>query len=74
MPVAKITGQGLTSMAILVVLLWACVIGERRIVARANVDAAQTFQAMRSLQNRSRQSPAGTPAAPGLRRARPQLG
>ena len=30
-----ITGQGLTALAILVGLLWACVIGERVIVRRA---------------------------------------
>jgi hypothetical protein len=47
-PVAKITGQGLTSIALLVALLWTCV-GERFILRRAADDAAQVMQAMREL-------------------------
>ena len=35
MAAAKITGQGLAVIAVLVCLLWACVIAERLTVARA---------------------------------------
>ncbi len=70
MAMAKITGQGLTSMAILVALLWACVIGERVIAARAKAESAQAVRAMRALRARRRGMPAAVPGrrAPGLPR------
>jgi hypothetical protein len=74
LPVAKITGQGLTSIAILVALLWACVIGERVIVWRANAGAAQVSRAMRTLRMKNRREPAATPARPAHRRLHPDIG
>ena len=61
MAIAKITGQGLTSIAILVALLWACVIGERVIARRAATGAAQAVQAMRILRLQNRRQPAAAP-------------
>jgi len=63
-PVAKITGQGLTSIAILVALLWTCVIGERVLLARTNAGAAQVGRAMRELRLKNRRAPAVSPARP----------
>jgi hypothetical protein len=74
MAIARITGQGLTSIAILVVFLWACVIGERVIVARANAETTEAVRAMRSLQFKSRRQPAAAPARPTPRRQHPELG
>lgn len=74
MAIARITGQGLISIAILVALLWVCAIGERVIVERANLQAAQTLRAMRSLQIKNRRPPASTPARPAQRRLHPELG
>lgn len=74
MAIARITGQGLTSIAVLVALLWACAIGERVIVERANVQAAQALRAMRSLQIKNRRPPASTPADPAQHRLHPELG
>jgi hypothetical protein len=68
MPVVKITGQGLTSIAILVALLWTCVIGERVIAGRAGAGAAQVVRAMRELRLKNRREPAATPAKPLHRR------
>jgi hypothetical protein len=62
MPIAKITGQGLASMALAVGLLWACVIGERVLVERAETEAAETVRAMHILQRKARRIPAGVPA------------
>ena len=73
-PVAKITGQGLTSIAILVALLWTCVIGERIILWRATAGAAQVVRAMRELRLRNRREPAATPARPSQRRMHSELG
>jgi hypothetical protein len=72
--VAKITGQGLTSVAILVALLWTCAIGERLILGRANADAAQVMRAMRELRFKTRRQPATVPTRPPHRRLRTELG
>ena len=64
MPVAKITGQGLTSIAILVALLWTCAIGQRVMLARANAGSAEVLRAMRELRGKNRRQPAATPANP----------
>jgi hypothetical protein len=72
--IARITGQGLTSIALLVVLLWAFVIGERIIVDRANAETSEALRAMRSLQLKNRRQPAATPVRPPLRRQHPELG
>jgi len=72
--VAKITGQGLTSIAILVALLWTCVIGERVILGRANARAAQVVRAMRDLRSKTRREPAATPVRRPQRRLHSELG
>ena len=72
--VARITGQGLSSIAILVALLWTCVIGERVLLARANADAAQVVRAMRELQSKTRREPAAAPVRPPHRRPHTEAG
>lgn len=74
MPIAKITGQGLMSIAILVVLLWACIIGEHIVAVRARTGAAETLRAMRALRLQNRREPAAVPARPLARRSHPKLG
>lgn len=72
--ITKITGQGLISIAILVAVLWACVIGERVIAGRANDGAAQALRAMRTLQMKNRREPAASPARPLHRRLHADVG
>jgi hypothetical protein len=72
--VAKITGQGLTSIAILVALLWTCAIGERVILGRANAGAAQVMRAMRELRFKTRREPAATPVRLPHRRLHTEVG
>ena len=74
MAIARITRQGLTSIAVLVVLLWTCALGERLIVRRANFETAQTLRDMRSLRMKNRQQPASVPTRPPQRTPRPELG
>lgn len=74
MPVAKITGQGLTSIAVLVALLWTCVIGERVIISRANANAVEVVRAMRELRSKNRRAPAATPVPPSRRPPRAAVG
>jgi hypothetical protein len=54
----------LASIAILVALLWACALGERFIVRRANLETDQTLRAMRLLQLKNRPLPASGPVRP----------
>jgi len=72
--VAKITGQGLTSIAVLVALLWTCAIGERVMLGRANACAAQVVRAMRELRSKNRREPAATPQRPSHRPVRAEAG
>jgi hypothetical protein len=65
---AKITGQGLTSIAILVAVLWTCVICQRVILWRANAGAAEVTRAMRELRLKNRRQPAAAPARQPRRR------
>ena len=74
MSVAKITGQGLASIAILVALLWTCLIGERVILGHATAGAAQVVRAMRELRFKTRREPAATPARPHHRRLHTEVG
>ena len=70
MAIAKITGQGLTSIAILVALLWACVIGERVLARRAIAETEQALRTIHELQRKNRRQPATSPATPALRSRR----
>ena len=74
LPVAKITGQGLTSIAILVALLWACVIGERVMLGSAQTGAAEALRTMRELRLKNRREPAAAPAETPLRQPRLKVG
>src|SRR5579871_7068281 len=47
MVVAKISNPGLMTMAVLVIILWACLIGERLTVNRANVELHLVLQSLR---------------------------
>ena len=74
MAIARITGQGLTTIAVLVVMLWACIIGERVIIRNANAEMHRAVHEIRALRTKRRAEPASTPA-PRLRQApRPAIG
>jgi len=73
-PFAKITGQGLTSIAILVALLWTCVICQHVVLGRATADAAQVMRAMRELRLKNRREPAAAPVRPPCRRPNTEVG
>ena len=71
---ARITRPGLTAIALLVALLWACALGERFIVRRANIETARTLRDMRSLRMKNRRQPASVPTRPPRHSPRPELG
>jgi hypothetical protein len=61
MALLKITGQGLTSIALLVALLWGCFIGEHLMVRQARLENARVIAELRAMQRRQRIQPVSMP-------------
>ena len=61
MPIAKITGHGLATIAVSVGLLWGCVILDRVNTRNAVTDRARVVREVRRMQ-RQRSEPASTPS------------
>jgi hypothetical protein len=61
--VAKITGQGLAAIAVLVCLLWACLIAERITIRHARAEEARTYRALQRLRSRRTAIPTPPPAS-----------
>lgn len=74
MAIAKITEQGLTAIAIMVALLWGCLLSERLIVKHANSEVTRTIREIRLMQLRRRSQPVSVPAPRSPRPVRPALG
>lgn len=58
MAIVSITNQGLKVIAVLVAVLWACIILERSIVSRANQETYRALQDIRSLRMKRNSEPA----------------
>jgi hypothetical protein len=52
-----ITNSGLVAIAILVVVLWSCLVGERLTRRSADVEFAQSMRAIRTLRIKAQQTP-----------------
>jgi hypothetical protein len=65
MAIAAITKQGLWTMAILVAVLWGCLVGERLTVQRANREMAQVLQETEPPDQRAPHGAGGVAAAAG---------
>lgn len=61
MAVAKITGEGLSAIAVLVVLLWGCLVGEHLIVRRANLEVRRVLHQVRLLRMKRQVVPVSAP-------------
>jgi hypothetical protein len=57
MPIAKISNEGLSAMAVLVALLWCLILANHRIVHRAEADASQAVLELRRLRLESDAGP-----------------
>jgi hypothetical protein len=62
MPIIKITGQGLSAIALSVALLWGCVIGERVTARRAFSERAKVLRDISRMRRRERSQPVSAPA------------
>lgn len=67
MPLAKITKQGLTAMALSVGLLWGCVLGDRMLMRKAIADRAAVMRQV--VRTRPQPQPVLMPAPLGRHRA-----
>jgi hypothetical protein len=62
MPIIKITGQGLSAIALSVALLWGCVVGERVMARRAFAERAKVLRDLSRMRRRQRTQPVSAPA------------
>ena len=75
MALAKITRQGLVSIAILVAILWGCVLMERQISRNVKIETYRALRDMRYLKFKRRVEPTSRPVpAPASPSAGPVLG
>jgi hypothetical protein len=61
MPIVRITGQGLSAIALSVALLWGCLIGERVIAGRAISERAKVLRDISRMRRRQRTLPVSAP-------------
>jgi hypothetical protein len=61
MPIVRITRQGLAAIALSVILLWACFIGERLTVRDARAQRANLMRELQQLQREHRTIPVSDP-------------
>ena len=74
MPIVKITGQGLSAIALSVALLWGCVIGERLTARRAFLERAKVLRDISRMRRRQPTQPVSAPAPFIPHRARATAG
>jgi len=74
MPVVKITGQGLSAIALSVALLWGCLLAERGLVRQAEVKRARALEEIRRLRRQVEPQPVSNPAPYKTLHQKPALG
>ena len=62
MAFAKISRQGLGVIAILVVCLWGCIVGERMLVRHARMETYRALRDMRNLRMKRGPEPVSAPS------------
>ncbi len=72
MAIVRITGSGLSAIALSVALLWTCLLGERMMMRDARRENARILSELRTLQRRT--TPAAAPAPRLPHPARPITG
>ncbi len=64
MALAKITRPGLVSIAILVAILWGCLVSERYLLRNSKMETYRALRDMRYLKFKRRVEPASRPSRP----------
>jgi hypothetical protein len=62
MPIIKITGQGMSAIALSVALLWGCLIGERLAARRAFSERTKVLRDISRMRRRERTQPVSAPS------------
>ena len=62
MALAKITREGLVTIAVLVAILWGCILGERVLSRHTTVETYRALRQIRYLKFKRRVEPASQPA------------
>ena len=62
MPIIKITGQGMSAIALSVALLWGCLIGERLAARRAFSERTKVLRDISRMRRRQRTQPVSAPS------------
>lgn len=73
MAIAKITNQGLMSIAMLVVVLWSCIVAESFVIRQARLEAQRSMRDLRVLRHKKQAEPAALPILPKAT-SRPAVG
>ena len=61
MAIAKITREGLVSIAVLVAILWGCILGERILTRRTSLETYRVMRQIRYLKFKRHIEPASRP-------------
>ena len=64
MAIAKITGQGLTWIATLVIILWCCILAESFVMRNARIEVQRSMMNLRALRFKRQAEPAALPIVP----------
>jgi len=63
MAIAKITREGLVSIAVLVAILWGCILGERILTHNTTIETYRVMRQLRYMKFKRNIEPASRPAA-----------
>ena len=63
MAIAKITREGLVSIAVLVAILWGCILGERILTRNTTIETYRVMRQLRYMKFKRHIEPASRPAA-----------
>jgi hypothetical protein len=66
MAIAKITREGLVSIAVLVALLWGCILAERILTHHTTMETYRVLRQIRYLKFKRNIEPASRPLSPSL--------
>ena len=66
MAIAKITREGLVSIAVLVAILWGCILAERILTRRTSLETYRVMRQIRYLKFKRHIEPASRPVSPPL--------
>ena len=64
MRMAEITGQGLRWIAVLVTVLWGCIVAENSVLQHARLDTVKVLVELRQMRNVQRAIPVRQPVYP----------